>query len=144
MAEGRFVTAINCMDGRVQEPVFRWMTRRLGADYVDMITEAGPDGILASPSTAADPNQAARRDQLIESIRQRALISVQGHFSRVVAIVGHHDCAGNPVDDDTHQAQVRESFELLRSWGLGIRLLGLWVNHRWTVAAICDSESALA
>jgi Putative carbonic anhydrase len=37
MGEGKFGTAINCMDGRVQEPVINWMKVRYGLDYVDMI-----------------------------------------------------------------------------------------------------------
>lgn len=39
----QFVTAINCMDGRVQEPVIKWMKEKYNATYVDMITEAGPN-----------------------------------------------------------------------------------------------------
>lgn len=133
MATGRFVTAINCMDGRVQEPVIRWMTRRLAADYVDMITEPGPDALLAAAQRGA-----------LASVKERVLISVQAHGSKAVAIVGHHDCAGNPVDDQTHQKQIERSFEALKTWNLGVRLLGLWINRRWTVEAVCDSEGVLA
>jgi hypothetical protein len=133
MAAGRFVTAINCMDGRVQEPVLRWMTRRLAADYVDLITEPGPDALLA-----------AAQHGTLASIKERLLISVQAHGSKTVAIVGHHDCTGNPVDDATHREQIERSFALLKTWSLGVRLLGLWVDKRWTVEVVCDSEGALA
>ena len=43
----RFCTAINCMDGRTQEPVIAFVKKRFGIDCVDMITEPGPDKILA-------------------------------------------------------------------------------------------------
>jgi len=39
---GTFITTVNCMDGRVQIPVNKY-----NADYVDTITEAGPNKILA-------------------------------------------------------------------------------------------------
>ena len=32
--------------GRVQEPVINWMKKTYTANYVDMITEAGPNKIL--------------------------------------------------------------------------------------------------
>ena len=42
-----FATAINCMDGRVQEQVTLLIKESTGVDYVDMITVAGPDKVLA-------------------------------------------------------------------------------------------------
>jgi S-methylmethionine-dependent homocysteine/selenocysteine methylase len=43
----KFGTAINCMDGRTQLPVLDWVKKNYDVDYVDMITEAGADKILA-------------------------------------------------------------------------------------------------
>ncbi len=45
--KGIFATAINCMDGRVQIPAIEWLKRRHQIDYVDMITEPGPNKILS-------------------------------------------------------------------------------------------------
>ena len=81
-----FATAINCMDGRVQMPVIEYMKSKYGIDYVDMITEPGPNKIL---SENKDKNS-------IDSIKRRVKISVEAHKSRLIAVVGHHDCAGNP------------------------------------------------
>jgi len=39
-----FCTAVNCMDGRVQLPVINYLKERFSANYVDMITEPGPNG----------------------------------------------------------------------------------------------------
>jgi hypothetical protein len=128
--EPRFVTAINCIDGRVQEPVARWMARRLAADYVDMITEPGPDAILARGRGAE-----------MKSIKRRVLLSTTAHGSRTIAVVGHHECTGNPVPDETHIEQIQRSVRFLRSWRLPVRILGLWVNHRGNVELICDAES---
>ncbi len=38
---GKFVTAINCMDGRVQIPVIEYLKNNYGINYVDMITAPG-------------------------------------------------------------------------------------------------------
>ena len=38
----RFCTAVNCMDGRVQRPVHKYMSSFFMADHVDQVTEVGP------------------------------------------------------------------------------------------------------
>ena len=118
-----FATAINCMDGRVQEPVTNFLKKRLGATYIDMITEAGPDGILAKMAS----------HETINSIKNRVDISVQKHGSKHIAIVAHHDCAGNPVDADTHRSHVRSALQNIRAWHPAADVFGLWVNENWEV-----------
>ncbi len=126
MAEGTFVTAINCMDGRVQLPVIEYLKNKFGVDYVDMITEPGPIKFLAE-----------NVDKItVESIRKRVEISVVKHGSKVVAIVGHDDCAGNPVDRATQVEQIRKSIELANSWDFAVQFLSLFVNKRWEVEEI--------
>ena len=38
MAEGKFVTSITCMDGRIQTPIIKWIKENYDVDYVDTIT----------------------------------------------------------------------------------------------------------
>jgi carbonic anhydrase len=83
----RFGTAINCMDGRTQIPVIEWMRKRYRVSYVDMITEPGVDAVLAENDDT----------RTIESIKRKVRISTEKHGSRLIAVVGHYDCAGNPV-----------------------------------------------
>ena len=83
----RFCTAINCMDGRVQIPVIQYLKDRFDADYVDAVTEPGPNRILAEDADT----------RIRQSIDRRVGISVEGHGSVGIAVVGHHDCAGNPA-----------------------------------------------
>jgi hypothetical protein len=108
------------MDGRTQEPVARYLKQALGLDYVDTVTEPGPDRILAEGPVS-----------LAESIRRRVLISVEKHGSRHVAIVAHHECAGNPVEKAAHLAHLRKAADTVRSWNLPVAVIGLWVNERW-------------
>jgi len=127
--EGKvFATLINCMDGRTQLPANVWMREHFGADYIDTITEPGPDGIMAKGVPE------------ITSIKRRLPISVNGHGSRTVARVGHHDCAGNPGPREQHFEEVLSGCRLLETWELPIRVIGLWIGPDWKVERIYDSE----
>jgi carbonic anhydrase len=121
--QGKFATAVNCMDGRVQLPVIAYLKERFGIDYVDMITEPGPVKYLA------DKNDSAR----IESIKNRVKVSVEAHDSKLIAVVGHDRCAGNPVDRKIQEEQIKKSIKLARSWGFEAEIIGLFVNWRWMV-----------
>ena len=126
MSEKKFVTAINCMDGRVQLPVIEWMKKEYKADYVDMITEPGPNKIL----TEKEPGSC------VDSIKKRVEISVLKHASKIIAITSHDDCAGNPIEKETQLHQIKESVETIRSWGFNIPVIGLWIDDLWTVHKI--------
>ena len=119
----RFATAINCMDGRIQIPVIEWLKRQCDVDYVDMITEPGPERLLSE----------GKDKVAIESIQKRLEISVTRHNSKLVAIMGHHDCAGNPVDRETKLEQIFTAVKTVESWNFNVRVIGLWVDENWEV-----------
>jgi len=125
MAEGKFATAINCMDGRVQEAVINWFKIRKGMQYVDMITKPGPIKLLAE-----------RDEDAVESIRLCTGISVEKHGSGMIAVVGHYDCAGNPVSREEQLGQIDRAIEVVRSWGFNAMVIGLYVNDRWDVEVV--------
>lgn len=124
MAHGIFGTAINCMDGRTQLPVNEYLRNRYRLDFVDTITEPGPVKIMAE-------NQAG-----VASIRQRVKISVEGHGSRLIAVVAHYDCAGNPVDKETQLVQLAASLKMVRTWYNDVQCIGLWVDENWRVEPV--------
>ncbi|HIG99321.1 MAG TPA: hypothetical protein HA258_01960 [Thermoplasmata archaeon] len=126
MSTKKFVTAINCMDGRVQIPVIDWMKKHFTADFVDMITEPGPNKILAENIERT----------VIESLKKRVEISVVKHASIQIAVVGHFDCAGNPVDEENQLQQLKDATLTIQSWGFKIPVIGLWVDDQWTVHKI--------
>ena len=119
----KFVTVINCMDGRVQMPVNKYMIEKFDADYLDTITEAGPNKILSEGTD----------NILINSIKQRYEISTKKHNSKVVAIVGHHDCGGNSAIKMKQLEQIKESIALIKKWNEEVHVLGLWVDENWEV-----------
>ena len=122
MTKETFATAINCMDGRTQEPIISWAKKTFEVDYVDAITEPGPDKILAEGP-----------DTLVESIKNRVMISVNKHGSQNVIVVSHHDCAGNPVSKEEHLDQLKKSVDVISSWELGVKIIGVWIGEDWKV-----------
>ena len=125
MGLDKFATAINCIDGRTQFPVSLWVKENHSIDYVDVITEPGPDKKVSE-------NQADK----IEQIKAKVLISVNAHKSNLIVVCGHHDCAGNPVSKEEHISQIKKSVEIIKSWNLGVTVLGLWVNEKWSIEPI--------
>ena len=122
MSHGSFASVINCRDGRTQLPVIDYVRNKYGVDYVDMITEPGPIRVLAE-----------NKDKTaLESIRQRVEISTGKHGSEHIIIVGHHDCAGNPVEKETQLKQILKSIQTIRSWSFQVKISGLWIDEKWT------------
>ena len=122
----RFATAINCMDGRVQEQVTLLIKESTGVDYVDMITVAGPDRVLT---------QQAQTPQ-IESIKEKVLISRDKHRSSTIFISGHHDCAGNPVDEQKQKQDIKKAAENIKGWEMGLEVRGIWVDKNWRASLL--------
>jgi carbonic anhydrase len=121
----KFATALNCMDGRVQEPVIKFLKEKYKVDFVDMITEPGIDRVLVEGD-----------EKILEKIKNKIEISIKKHGSKVVAIVGHTDCAGNPVERKEHLRQIRKGKEILKSMNIKAEILGLWVNENWEVEVV--------
>ena len=121
-----FCTVVNCMDGRVQDCVNEFMKERFGADFVDVITEAGPVRILSGRND----------EQLVDSILKRVDISVKKHGSKGVAIVAHYDCTGNPVCEEIQNKQLRQSVEYISDKYQEVEVIGLWVSSDWKVAEL--------
>lgn len=126
MEKKKFATAINCMDGRVQGPVNQYIREKYAVDYVDVITEAGPNKILADNSNP----------DIIDSIKKRLEISINKHGSRLVAVVGHFDCAGNPVEVDEQTKDTLQAVENIRKSYPELTVIGLWVGEDWQVKAL--------
>jgi hypothetical protein len=114
-----FGTVINCMDGRVQIPVIEWMKKEYDLDAVDSITVPGPDLVLSRGDDRA--------------LKEMAAISVKEHGSRVIAVCGHYDCAGNPADEAVHREHIRKAVERVSGWYDEAAVIGLWIDRDWTV-----------
>ena len=117
----KFACAINCMDGRVQDAVKDYIKENYGVDYVDMVTEPGPNKILADNTDRA----------VIENIKKRVGISVEHHGSKVVAITGHFGCAGNPAEKEEQIDHLQKAKKTVESFGFPVEIVLLWVDGDW-------------
>ncbi len=127
----RFCAVINCMDGRVQLPVIMYLQKRFRVEYVDSITEAGPNLILAE----------RKKDASVQSILEGLEISIENHKSIGVAIVGHYDCAGNPAPQDNQIIHIKKAIQFLRQQYKNIEIIGLWVDKNWEVHEVIEDNA---
>ncbi len=129
-SHGTFGTAVNCIDGRTQLPVIHWMQKEGHVDHVDMITVPGVDKKLSHEKAVQ------------EFVRENIRISVEGHKSKLVVIVGHADCLGNPVSEARHIEDIRKSMDIVRSWKFPAEVTGLFAHppknggRHWSVRSV--------
>ena len=117
-------TCLNCMDGRVQLPVLTWIKANYPVDFVDVITEAGMDGVLAKQEDISE---------ILRSIK----VSVNLNRSTRLFIVGHHDCRGNPTNEKHHREEIANAVKRLQPLWPAQEVVGLWVNDQWQVKQVC-------
>ena len=123
MAEGKFATSVTCMDGRIQLPLAKWIKENYSVDYVDAITEPGVDKKVAENSE-------------LESIKTKIGISLNAHKSELIVVSGHYDCAGNPVSDNEHISQIKKGVDVISSWNLNAKVIGVWVDSSWNIVPV--------
>ena len=123
MAKGKFATSVSCMDGRIQIPITNWIKENFSVDYVDTITEPGIDKQVADNTD-------------LESIKTKVGISINKHESELIVVSGHYDCAGNPVSNEEHITQIKKGIEVISSWNLGVKVVGVWVDDMWKINTV--------
>jgi len=122
VVEGKFGTLINCIDGRTQLPAIRWIKENYSLDYVDNITEPGPDKLVS--------------EEKIEQLKPKIDISIKLHGSNLVVVSGHHGCAGNPISKEEHLSQIRKSIAVIKSLELPVEVIGIWINDKWEIETV--------
>ena len=126
MMSFKFGTAINCIDGRTQEVVIDHMKQNYSVDGVDMVTFPGADGLFSNEKYSGE----------IALIRRAVSISIEKHGSRIIAVVGHHDCAGNPGDREHHFMHIRKAMQEVSSWNFNAQVIGLYVNDKRAIEEV--------
>ena len=123
MSDGKFATSVSCIDGRIQIPLAKWIKENFSVDFVDSITEPG-----------VDKKVSGKLD--LESMKNKVSISINAHKSELIVVSGHYDCAGNPVSNEEHLEQIKQGVDVINSWNLGAKVIGVWVDENWTVNQI--------
>ncbi len=121
-----FGTAINCMDGRTQKPIIEYLTKKFNVNYIDIISEPGPNLILSEQNNK----------ELLKSIFAKINISIERHGSENIAIIGHYDCAGNPSPKVNQLLHIKEAVKFIQLQYPNINVIGLWVNKNWMVEEV--------
>lgn len=111
------------MDGRAIKATIKLMKPNYHLDFIDVISEPGMDSYLGKMSTM---------DRLW--IKQKIKISIINHGSRIISIVGHDDCAGNPVNTEEHRMCIKADILVMEQIvkevdpSLAVEIIGLWVH----------------
>lgn len=128
-----FVFCIGCMDGRERDAIGRMLNH-----YPDTCCDAGTVGVLAD-------DQHSGRSELIERIKRQMAVSVEKHGATSVYVSGHAECAGNPVDDETHQQHILTATKLVQGiaqeLGYKVTIHPYWCHRApglevWTATAL--------
>ena len=121
-----FCTSIQFMVGRIQDPIIKYFKENHHIAYVDVITEPGPRKILAMNNDKISVNSIIKRNE----------ISIKKHGSKLIAISGHHDCAGNPCDEEIQKQQIIKSIKHLKNIYSELKIIGLWIDNEWKIKGV--------
>jgi hypothetical protein len=131
-----FVVAITCMDGRIQQAVLNFIKHYYGSGFVDLITDIGPNRLLAEKKADFRHGKKTFLDGIwamfvIKSIRERLKVSVNKHGAKMFFIVAHEHCAGNPAHKERQIIHLREARKTVESFGFKKEIILLWVKNDW-------------
>lgn len=115
---------LECIDGRPQRKVAAYLAVSFAVRHLDTITTAGLVRHLAS-ETEQTPFLLANLD-----------LSLNAHGSSHIAVVAHHDCAGNPVTDAEQKDQIATAVDRVAEIQPDHVVVGLWVNEHWTIEEV--------
>lgn len=119
-----FGTVLTCMDGRIQRKVSDYLLTTFGVSSIDTVTAAGM------------VRHVAEETERTATIFDDLDVSVSKHGSKDIAVVAHHDCAGNPIADKSQRDQVAAAATRLSERHPEAEVIGLWLDRNWTVERI--------
>lgn len=108
---GVFVTLLTCMDGRTESLATQKVLELTGANFVDKVTYAGPDGVFANNYEVG-----------LEHIRKHLAVSVEKHGSLKIFIFPHENCAGFPVENEAHLKALTLAVNKIKEWFPGVHV----------------------
>lgn len=121
--DGKFGTAINCTDGRIQIPIIQWLKENQGIDNVDTITEHGIVKLFSN-------------SEEVVKIKSKVSLSIEASDSKIILVSAHHDCEGNPISKEEQISQIKNAISVIKSWELSATVIGVWVNEKSHVEVV--------
>jgi type II secretory pathway component PulM len=102
----KLAIVLTCADWRLHQrkvDLNARLARRLAATGVDLITVPGPDGLI-------EPERQSEWQTAVSQIK----LLIGAHSPAVMAVVAHQRCAGHPVTDGEHDADVVATAKALK------------------------------
>lgn len=102
----RIAVGLMCADWRLHQKSVEFnsrIARQLKVDGVDVIAVPGPDG-LTKPEREAEWKIAVAQIKLL----------IGAHSPQTLTVVAHQRCAGHPVSDEAHDADVAATAKALK------------------------------
>jgi hypothetical protein len=103
----KLAVALTCADWRLHQRKVDMNARlaaKLGVEGVDLIAVPGPDGLL----------KPERQSEWLTAVAQIKLL-IGAHAPVVVVVLAHQRCAGHPVSDAEHAADVAATAKALKA-----------------------------
>lgn len=125
MSKNNFATAICCIDGRFHTPLVDWIKKRCQVEFVDLVTEAGPDLVLAEGDKPK-----------IFSIKERVSASIQNHKSKHLIVAAHDNCGGNQVTPIEHCQHLRSAKDVIRKWDFPVEPFFVFIDLKGNVEEV--------
>ena len=151
-----FACAVTCMDGRIQAAVRKHLKTEYIVDYVDIVDEPGMNKFLAENNTirffwirlilCCLSLQLRKIFNLVilANTRRKIGISVLNHKVKVVAIVGHPQCAGNKCNKKEQVEQLSKAKKVVESFGFKVKIVLLWVREDWKTVEVIDRDGSIS
>lgn len=112
--------------------MLEYLKRHCGPDYFDACSEAGPLKIITKHHGSCR----------LLSLKEQISVSLNKHGSKVIALVGHHDCVSNPLPREAQEKQIEKALDYLqRAYGPDKLYLGLYVDEHWKVHEVMRFEA---
>lgn len=112
------------MDGRIQRKVADYLSTVFGVRSLDTITAAGMIRHIAS--------ETERTPMILGDLG----VSIDKHSSNDIAVVAHHDCAGNPASDNVQRGEILEAMSRISKRHPEAEVVGIWLDRNWTVERV--------
>ena len=149
-----FACATTCMDGRIQAAARKHLKAKYEVDYVDLVTHPGVNKFLAEANVGLSwfwlvlycltlQLGKVRKCIILRNVRWMIGVSALNHAAKVVAIVGHPQCAGNQCPKQHQIEHLVKAKKRIQSFGFEVDVILLWVAEDWKTVEVIGDDGSL-
>jgi hypothetical protein len=127
--KANYGTAVNCIDGEIQQPTIEYLKKVWLVDWVDVITAPAPELLLSECSDNTG----------IRLINENIQASMAHQERRRVAVVAHCDCIFNTAPTQVKRGMLQGAVRHLRESLTDAEVVGVWIDGDGTPCTDCDA-----